>query len=83
MSCVAHGLQVAPQCGIGALARALNRVLVEHIRAALPGLRARLDAALERRTAELKTYGELPPGHTSASRCDPHTWWSMGDTILG
>ncbi len=67
----AAGTQVAPQCGIGALARALNRVLVEHIRAALPGLRARLDSTLERRAAELKTYGELPPGHTSASRRAP------------
>jgi dynamin 1-like protein len=66
-----HGAraQVAPQCGIGALARALNRLLVEHIRGALPGLRARLDATVERRAAELKTYGELPPGHTPASRC--------------
>ena len=59
-------LEVASQCGTPALARALNRILVDHIRAVLPQLRAKLEDALSRRVVELQVYGAEPPGHTSA-----------------
>jgi Dynamin central region len=60
--------QVQGQTGIGALALRLNHILVEHIRALLPSLRAHLEEALERRQKELKKYGAMPPGSTSAAR---------------
>ncbi|KAK9813544.1 hypothetical protein WJX73_006112 [Symbiochloris irregularis] len=61
-------LEVASQCGTPALARALNRILVDHIRAVLPHIRGRLEDALSRRVVELQVYGHTPPGHTSAQR---------------
>ena len=61
--------QVREQCGRGALAKSLNRVLVEHIRASLPNLRARLEEALDKTNVELKAYGDAPPGQTTAARC--------------
>lgn len=64
-------LQVSQQCGRGALAKSLNKVLVEHIRASLPNLRARLEEALEKANVELKAYGDAPPGQTTAARCLP------------
>jgi len=60
---------VKGQTGIGALALRLNHILVEHIRALLPSLRAHLEEAAERRSKELKVYGVMPPGSTSAARC--------------
>ena len=60
---------MASQCGTPALARALNRILVDHIRAVLPSLRTKLEEALGKRTAELGMYGSAPPGSTSAQRC--------------
>ena len=60
---------MASQCGTPALARALNRILVEHIRSVLPSLRTRLEDALGKRVAELQLYGAAPPGSTSAQRC--------------
>lgn len=62
-------MQVVEQCGRGALARTLNAVLVLHIRASLPQLRVRLEEALEKCSAELRVYGDAPPGQTSAARC--------------
>ena len=61
-------MEVASQCGTPALARALNRILVEHIRAVLPSLRKKLEDALAKRVAELQLYGGAPPGQTSAQR---------------
>ena len=61
-------LEVASQCGTPALARALTRILVDHIRAVLPHLRSRLEDALSRRVVELQVYGAEPPGHTSAQK---------------
>lgn len=69
-------LQVKDQCGRGALAKSLNKVLVEHIRASLPNLRARLEEALEKTTTELKAYGDTPPGQTTAAR------WATAIDIL-
>lgn len=60
--------QVQGQTGIGALALRLNHILVEHIRALLPSLCAHLEDAMERRGKELKKYGAMPPGSTSAAR---------------
>lgn len=59
---------VQGQTGIGALALRLNHILVEHIRALLPSLRAHLEEAVDRRARELKKYGAMPPGNTSAAR---------------
>ena len=67
-SCRPEYLPVASQCGTPALARALNRILVDHIRAVLPSLRVKLEEALAKRTAELSMYGSAPPGSTSAQR---------------
>ena len=64
-------MQVKDQCGRGALAKSLNKVLVEHIRASLPSLRARLEEALDKTNTELRAYGDAPPGQTSAARCLP------------
>jgi dynamin 1-like protein len=66
MACICT--QVKDQCGRGALAKSLNKVLVEHIRASLPALRARLEEALEKANTELKAYGDAPPGQTNAAR---------------
>lgn len=60
--------QVKEQCGRTALSASLNRVLVEHIRASLPMLRARLEEALEKCNTELRVYGDAPPGQTNAAR---------------
>ncbi|CAK0784287.1 hypothetical protein CVIRNUC_007491 [Coccomyxa viridis] len=60
--------EVKDQCGRGALAKSLNKVLVEHIRASLPSLRARLEEALDKSNTELRAYGDAPPGQTSAAR---------------
>lgn len=59
---------VGGSCGIGTLARALNMLLVDAIRDALPELRAQLEEALESRKKELRVYGEAPPGNTGAAR---------------
>ena len=70
-------MQVKDQCGRGALAKSLNKVLVEHIRASLPSLRARLEEALDKSNTELRAYGDAPPGQTSAARCLP-----VADSVL-
>ena len=69
------------QCGRGALAKSLNKVLVDHIRASLPNLRARLEEALEKTNVELKAYGDAPPGQTTAARCPP--CWDPALTCRG
>ena len=60
--------QVLSQCGIPALAKTLNAILVDHIRALLPSLRVHLEESRDRRAKELAVLGEAPPGHTSAAR---------------
>ena len=61
-------VEVGSQCGTANLARTLNRILVEHIRSLLPSLRSAIEDALDKRAAELMTYGEAPVGDTNASR---------------
>ena len=51
-----------------ALARTLNAILVDHIRALLPSLRVHLEESAERRAKELAVLGDAPPGSTSAAR---------------
>ena len=60
--------EVGGQCGTASLARALNRILVDHIRRLLPGLRATIEEELDKRAAELMSYGEAPVGNTLASK---------------
>ncbi len=50
------------------LARALNQILVDHIRALLPSLRAKMEDAIAARQRELRLYGDAPPGNTNAAR---------------
>eukprot|EP00887_Chlorella_sp_A99_P006729 scaffold3.g6729.t1 len=61
-------LEVASQCGVGHLARSLNQILVDHIRTMLPSLRGRMEDAIAGRQAELRLYGEAPPGNSPAAR---------------
>ncbi|KAK9803596.1 hypothetical protein WJX72_003244 [[Myrmecia] bisecta] len=61
-------VEVAAQCGIANLARSLNRILVEHIRTLLPTLRGHIEQALDKRIAELRVYGDMPPGQSGAAR---------------
>lgn len=61
-------LEVAPQCGVGHLARVLNTLLVEHIRGLLPSLRNKIEDAIAARRRELAMYGDAPPGSSSAAR---------------
>ncbi len=46
----------------------MNRLLIAHIRTLLPGLRALLEDALERRSTELATLGEAPPTNAPSAR---------------
>ena len=66
--CLCAARQVASQCGVPALARTLNAILVDHIRALLPSLRVHLEESAERRAKELAVLGDAPPGNTSAAR---------------
>lgn len=60
--------EVSSQCGTANLARGLNRILVDHIRGLLPGLRATIEKEMDERAAELISYGEAPVGDTSAAK---------------
>ena len=61
-------MDVLGQCGTANLARSLNRILVDHIRHLLPRLRQQIDDALQKRAAELRVYGDQPPGSTGIAR---------------
>ncbi len=56
------------QCGVANLARALNQILVDHIRTMLPSLRSKIEDAVGSRQKELRMYGDAPPGNTNAAR---------------
>ncbi|KAL6767535.1 hypothetical protein ACKKBF_B35615 [Auxenochlorella protothecoides x Auxenochlorella symbiontica] len=60
--------EVAAACGVPRLAAGLNAVLAAHVRAALPALRTRLEAALAAKRAELAVLGDAAPGATPAAR---------------
>ncbi|XP_042498042.1 dynamin-related protein 3A-like isoform X2 [Macadamia integrifolia] len=53
---VYHGL--SDRCGISQLAKKLNQILEQHIRAALPELKAELKSQMVSVVKELRTYGE-------------------------
>ncbi|XP_058081855.1 dynamin-related protein 3A isoform X2 [Magnolia sinica] len=54
---VYHGL--SDRCGIPQLAKKLNQILVQHIRAVLPGLKARISTQLVAVAKEHAAYGEI------------------------
>ncbi|KAK1264101.1 Dynamin-related protein 3A [Acorus gramineus] len=54
---VYHSL--ADRCGVPQLAKKLNQILVLHIRAVLPGLKARISAQLVAVAKEHASYGEI------------------------
>ncbi len=68
-------MDVLGQCGTAHLARSLNRILVDHIRHLLPRLRRQIEDALDKRAAELRIYGDHPPGSSGLARSvsHPHT----------
>ncbi|PSR91888.1 Dynamin-related protein like [Actinidia chinensis var. chinensis] len=49
---------LSDRCGIPQLAKKLNQILEQHIRTALPGLKAELNSDLLTVVKELRTYGE-------------------------
>ncbi|OHT15091.1 Dynamin central region family protein [Tritrichomonas foetus] len=48
------------RCGIKVLSTQLNKILVEHIRKAIPGLRTRVGQMITDKETELQRYGEDP-----------------------
>lgn len=59
---------LAARTGVPALARTLNRVLADAVRASLPSLGAALDDATAARARELAVLGAAPPGSSPAAR---------------
>lgn len=59
---------VAAHCGLHNLAKALNHILVEHIRALLPSLKTSIEEMLDKRFHELKLYGDPMSGQSAGSR---------------
>ncbi|KAG8645833.1 dynamin-related protein 3A isoform X2 [Manihot esculenta] len=50
---------LADRCGIPQLAKKLNQILVQHIKAILPGLKSRISSALVSVAKEHASYGEI------------------------
>ncbi|KAL3515468.1 hypothetical protein ACH5RR_022370 [Cinchona calisaya] len=50
---------LADRCGIAQLAKKLNQLLVQHIKAVLPGLKARINSSLVTVAKEHASYGEV------------------------
>ncbi|XP_030459052.2 dynamin-related protein 3A isoform X2 [Syzygium oleosum] len=50
---------LADRCGVPQLAKKLNQILVQHIKAVLPGLKSRISSALVSVAKEHASYGEL------------------------
>lgn len=63
---------VTAHCGLHNLAKALNHILVEHIRALLPSLKTSIEEMLDKRFHELKLYGDPMSGQSAGSRSDDH-----------
>lgn len=56
---------LVPRCGSAYLARELNKILLEHIREQLPGLKSRINQLIVSTQTELQSYGDLGlPGKT-------------------
>lgn len=58
---------VTAHCGLHNLAKALNHILVEHIRALLPSLKASIEEMLDKRFHELKLYGDPLNGQSAGT----------------
>lgn len=54
---------MANKCGTAVLARALNTILMQHIREKLPDIKARLNALMGQTQQELASYGGPMQGH--------------------
>lgn len=64
---------VPAHCGLHNLAKALNHILVEHIRALLPSLKTSIEEMLDKRFHELKLYGDPLNGQSAGTRyCGIH-----------
>ncbi|GAB2292046.1 Dynamin- protein 3A [Dionaea muscipula] len=50
---------LADRCGVPQLAKKLNQILVQHIKAVLPGLKAQISAQLVSAAKEHASYGEI------------------------
>ncbi|XP_022727156.1 dynamin-related protein 3A-like isoform X1 [Durio zibethinus] len=50
---------LADRCGVPQLAKKLNQILVQHIKAILPGLKSRISSALVTVAKEHASYGEI------------------------
>ncbi|XP_042978525.1 dynamin-related protein 3A isoform X2 [Carya illinoinensis] len=50
---------LADRCGVPQLAKKLNQILVQHIKAVLPGLKSRISSALVSMAKEHASYGEI------------------------
>lgn len=50
---------LADRCGVPQLAKKLNQILVQHIKAILPGLKSRISSALVSVAKEHASYGEI------------------------
>ncbi|KAA3488586.1 dynamin-related protein 3A [Gossypium australe] len=50
---------LADRCGVPQLAKKLNQILVQHIKAILPGLKSRISSALVSLAKEHASYGEI------------------------
>lgn len=59
---VYHSL--ADRCGIPQLAKKLNNILVQHIKAILPDMKARINTQMVTLSKELASYGELTDSKT-------------------
>lgn len=63
---------VTAHCGLHNLAKALNHILVEHIRALLPSLKTSIEEMLDKRFHELKLYGDPMSGQSAGFRSGAH-----------
>ncbi|KAG5131306.1 hypothetical protein JHK84_037703 [Glycine max] len=60
---------LADSCGVPQLAKKLNQILAQHIKAVLPGLRARISTSLVAVAKEHASYGEIT--ESKACEVDP------------
>jgi len=59
--------EVLDRCGVAALGRTINHILVQHIHSLLPKLKTKVEATLQRKSKELAGYGD-PAGVSQTSR---------------
>ncbi|WVZ24233.1 hypothetical protein V8G54_002777 [Vigna mungo] len=59
---------LADSCGVPQLAKKLNKILAQHIKALLPGLRARISASLVTLAKEHASYGEITESKACAGQ---------------